>query len=61
MSYPKYGNIKMKGKIEKHLSCRCCVAVNWKKVPRATEEDLQKLEKSAKIYKSHKHYPTLKE
>ena len=30
MSYPNYGNIKMKGKKEKLLPCKCCVAENRK-------------------------------
>jgi hypothetical protein len=30
MSYPNYGNIKMRGKKEKLLRCTCCVAENRK-------------------------------
>jgi hypothetical protein len=41
MSYPHYGNIKMKGKREKLLRCRCCVAWNKKRYP--TEADLKKI------------------
>jgi hypothetical protein len=28
--YQNYGNVKMKGKKEKLLSCGCCVAINKK-------------------------------
>jgi hypothetical protein len=59
--YQKYGNVKMRGKNTKLLRCGCCVAINKKSLPRATEEDLQKLEKSAKIYKPGKQYPIIKD
>ena len=37
----KYGNVKMKGKREKLLSCGCCVALNKKRFP--SGEDLKKI------------------
>jgi hypothetical protein len=41
MSYPHWGNIKMKGKPEKLLRCSCCVAWNKKRFP--SEADLKKI------------------
>ena len=38
--YQNYGNVKMKGKKEKVLSCGCCVAYNRKRFP--TDADLEK-------------------
>lgn len=29
--YQPYGNVKMRGKLSKRLSCTCCTAVNKKK------------------------------
>lgn len=41
MSYPNWGNLKMRGKREKHLRCGCCVAWNKKRFP--SSEDLKKI------------------